>query len=732
MKRRSKSGPPSSPMGLQEDISDEVLFEGQLAMRKRGKMLKWRRVYCKLAHDANGSAFTASKNAHAPISGNTYVLLSERSRAVEVDEVHNKAAMGGLGWVSHKFGFTLVQGGPDGQKLTLAAATEGERRKWVRALSSQIASLAESAKLVVEDVADGFDQGGKARQNNVRLLRSSASGKMPVSPASPGREMEAGGDLLQHHRSQHIDVPLHTLGRHLGALVPVRHRSDWNHFSKLLAALYHQRFHEQVQSLKIGFEHFCRIPGSLSKQQAVQRARNRDNESPGSTPGDVSHLPRRERQALENQFLSGLFHVLKKGNFEVMRDEHWAHATEEDFSFSNARIDVLWERCDHQLLGAFLREHPTLQREAAAFSDRVLIFHRGVGLTRIKGKFLQEKLDLLMQWLLTDPVKRMCTAAWLWFLGTYDRRKRVRVHDADDAQRGAQQRAAANGGDSEGKVKEKDGRRVGMRRTMRHALPTVTDVFKSLNKVTEVCEPTFKEIVIVYRDAEQREGGGIGSDGTKGPGAGKQAVKPHTVFIKFFEDVPMADAELLFPHTAVHAPVQHQVQVGVTILIALVGAITLIAENEDGWGSALYGILILLGTRVYAMFNALTLGKEHVRNLMNEALFKKMKSSATGVLLNVARSMEEQECKESMLAFWALMLAPTGQTADELDERCENVLHAQCGVHVDFEVVDALHKLRHQDRLIETFRQDGVTRYKAKPMQDVLRKLDEQWDDMFV
>ena len=132
------------------------------------------------------------------------------------------------------------------------------------------------------------------------------------------------------------------------------------------------------------------------------------------------------------------------------------------------------------------------------------------------------------------------------------------------------------------------------------------------------------------------------------------------------------------------------------------------------------------------MFNALTLGKEHVRNLMNEALFKKMKSSATGVLLNVARSMEEQECKESMLAFWALMLAPSGQTADELDERCENVLHAQCGVHVDFEVVDALHKLRHQDRLIETFRQDGVTRYKAKPMQDVLRKLDEQWDDMFV
>ena len=42
-------------------------------------------------------------------------------------------------------------------------------------------------------------------------------------------------------------------------------------------------------------------------------------------------------------------------------------------------------------------------------------------------------------------------------------------------------------------------------------------------------------------------------------------------------------------------PVQHQVQVGITMVIALVGAITLIAENEDGWGSALVGILILLG-----------------------------------------------------------------------------------------------------------------------------------------
>jgi hypothetical protein len=462
--------------------------------------------------------------------------------------------------------------------------------------------------------------------------------------------------------------------------------------------------------------------------------------------------------------------------------------TEADFSFANAHIDVRWERFDDRLLARFLRATPTLARDAARFSDRVLIFHRGVGHARLEGTFLREKLDLLMQWVLVDPAMRLALAAWTWFMGTYDRRKRVRRRKAVASEGGpaidGNGVAAVDGGGGgavSGKEEHSGGggpgpgpgdpqSRVARRCTMRQALPTVRDVVRSLFKTTVICEPTFKEVVIVYRDghpaaedaaatataataaaaAAAAEGGGGGgtssSDCDFGAAAAAAAATcsssssssartPHSISLKHFVDVPMADAELLFPHTAVHAPVAHQVQVGVTLLLALVGMVTLIADPEVGWGSSFVGVMALVATRVASMYTSLSLGKEHVRKLMNEALFRKLRSSSTGVLLNLAESMEEQECKESMLAFWALRRQPEGQTKDDLDRCCERVLRTHCGVHCDFEVVDALHKLRHQDRLIETLRVreqgETKTRYQAKPMHEVLRKLDEQWDGMF-
>jgi hypothetical protein len=337
-------------------MSEEVLHLGQLAVRKRGKLFKWRRVYCKLAQDENGSAFSAAKSLSTPVS--TYLLLSRRSRVEEVDSEEPHAAMGGVGFmVAHRYGFTLSQGGHDSSdnaQLTLAAATADGRRKWLRALSHEISSLGESVRLAVEDVAAGHgqtlkrtassssDRGSSSSSSSSSSSNSSSSSSTSTSTSTSDRSGSSGrSDRIdrerEHHRSQHIEVPLHTLAHHLGALVPTRHRADWQHFVALLTALYHQRYHAQIQELKAGFEHFAVKEGS--KQQQQQRRRPIVHHGSGTGAGAGGHgvaafspapaaaalhaMPRRERQALEHRFLSGLHEVLQKGNFEVMTDVHW-------------------------------------------------------------------------------------------------------------------------------------------------------------------------------------------------------------------------------------------------------------------------------------------------------------------------------------------------------------------------------------------------------------------------
>ena len=88
---------------------------------------------------------------------------------------------------------------------------------------------------------------------------------------------------------------------------------------------------------------------------------------------------------------------------------------------------------------------------------------------------------------------------------------------------------------------------------------------------------------------------------------------------------------------------------------------------------------------------------------------------------------EEQECRETYLAYFCLWLsAAAGLGAAQLDDYVEMYLEGSAGLKVDFEIGDALAKLERM-RLV---RKDG-DHYHAVPLDKALEMLDWTWDNYF-
>jgi hypothetical protein len=82
--------------------------------------------------------------------------------------------------------------------------------------------------------------------------------------------------------------------------------------------------------------------------------------------------------------------------------------------------------------------------------------------------------------------------------------------------------------------------------------------------------------------------------------------------------------------------------------------------------------------------------------------------------------------KEAVLAYIFLSLNMTGLTEPQLDELVENWLSETFNVDVDFEVDDAIAKLKTMNLLHE-----NEDKYTVVDPQDALQILDEYWDGLY-
>ena len=223
--------------------------------------------------------------------------------------------------------------------------------------------------------------------------------------------------------------------------------------------------------------------------------------------------------------------------------------------------------------------------------------------------------------------------------------------------------------------------------------------------------------------------------------------EPGSVMIKLFRNISRVELPTVLPDVQVVMSRKDAVLLGgpallggVPVMLNLLPALSVVlvvigaylgfsgAVSQDQLQKAVGALAVLIGAgafmfRQYSNYSFRKL--KYQKRVSDNVYFKNVNNNA-GVFETLINSAEEQETKEVILAYHALLTGgPAGQAA-ELDHRIETWLKSAFGVDVDFEVSDALNKLEGLGFLTA---KEG--RLAVVPLNDALARLDTLWDRLY-
>lgn len=225
---------------------------------------------------------------------------------------------------------------------------------------------------------------------------------------------------------------------------------------------------------------------------------------------------------------------------------------------------------------------------------------------------------------------------------------------------------------------------------------------------------------------------------------------PGHVSLKQFQDVPLADIEMLLPSTRVRLRPVDSLLVGVpavasgiavlaTKLLPTIGLMFVLAgawlglrdeepELDQGALVALTGGLVTLGGFLVRQWSKLKNRRVRYLKTLSETLYFRTLADGPGVLHTLFSVAEQQEVVEVLLAHRFLSAAPDGLTGAELDATIERWLRATCHREIDFDVGGALAKL---ESLGIASGDDRSGRWRALPLPEAVDRLHRRWDGLF-
>ena len=142
----------------------------------------------------------------------------------------------------------------------------------------------------------------------------------------------------------------------------------------------------------------------------------------------------------------------------------------------------------------------------------------------------------------------------------------------------------------------------------------------------------------------------------------------------------------------------------------------------------LWGPFLLLGGYAYKQYSGYQVTKQTYSKMLTESLYYQSLDNNLGVITQIMDEAEEQECRETMLAYYYLWKhAPAeGWSSEQLDDYVEMELEGKLNLKVDFEVDDALAKLE----TLEIVTRHG-DKYRVIALEKALERLDYRWDHYF-
>ncbi len=461
-----------------------------------------------------------------------------------------------------------------------------------------------------------------------------------------------------------IPLPRFRFKQHLLDHADPAQQTAWEKFFRIVESLVHAQYHRQVLQMK---EDYLVL-------------------HPQAAPANSSP---QEQAAAEQRFLDHFFYMMEKANFRPLSQQQVEAAAREDYLYM-LPLQIDWDQLDGEFLVRFYRQHPQWAAVArcGSYTNKLLLFARGTGVDRTQGWFFLAKLDLVITGLLKGMFRPLI---WLGNLG-----KSTPPPEPPDDTSQAQWLSES----SWPKTHIHQPRAV-QRILLRDAVRTWRDWFREV----EIQEPTYAELVMVYRLKDEQQHG-----------------CPAPIHIKSFHHIPQADLEVVFPTKRISMKPLDLVKLVTTGCVGLV-----LAASKLIFSAVLNPVLLLTalatvvgyGLRLIFQFRA-SVNRYH--QLVTDAMYSKNRDTDLGVVLTLMDEVEDQEFREMVLAYWLLVHQGPMDTRT-LDQECEKYLKEHFGLVVDFEIHDALGKLR-QLELVQVRSQ----RWEAVPLDQALTRLYHWWN----
>lgn len=199
------------------------------------------------------------------------------------------------------------------------------------------------------------------------------------------------------------------------------------------------------------------------------------------------------------------------------------------------------------------------------------------------------------------------------------------------------------------------------------------------------------------------------------------------VYIKLFKNMPRSDVEMAFPNTKVRFRPFDKIKLGVTassgLGVGVVGTIGKLALLSNP-----YTLVMTLGglggIAVRQASNFVAQRNRYMAVLAKNLYFHSMADNR-GVMTLLADRAADEDIKEEMLLYTALANERlNARDLATIDRGIEGYLSKTFGINVDFDVSDALDRLKKEGIVTEL--EDGTL--KTLPPQEAALHIDKLWD----
>ena len=220
---------------------------------------------------------------------------------------------------------------------------------------------------------------------------------------------------------------------------------------------------------------------------------------------------------------------------------------------------------------------------------------------------------------------------------------------------------------------------------------------------------------------------------------------PGCSIIKVFKKVPKNDLETIFPNAVPKMSLKDKLLLwipgvagGISLLSAKVipALVTMYAAYKtgevlnisDSKASLIQGLIALgiLGAYLFRQYNNYVSKKIKFSKMLTDSLYFKNMGNNSGVFPMLIDNAEEEELKETILAYAFLSQSQEPLTAKDLDNQIEAWIQSTFKIQLDFDVEDALNKLKNIGLGSEI---NG--KWSVLPLDKALERVDELWDSIF-